>query len=194
MKTRESGMPDDEMWVGFFDPVSTLKKLGLASCVRDVVDFGCGYGTFALAAARIVSGTVYAIDIEPEMVVTTREKALTEELCNVKVILRDFVEEGTGLSDQSVEYGMLFNILHAERPEVLLNEAFRVLKPGGNLAVIHWNFDPTTPRGPSMEIRPKPEQCRTWAEEADFRLQESGIIDLPPYHYGMIFERPSLIT
>ena len=34
---------------------------------------------------------------------------------------------------------MLFNILHAERPEVLLDEAFRLLKPGGQLAIIHWN-------------------------------------------------------
>jgi ubiquinone/menaquinone biosynthesis C-methylase UbiE len=85
---------------------------------------------------------------------------------------------------------MLFNILHAERCEVLLEEAFRVLKPGGLLAIMHWNYDPTTPRGPSMDIRPQPEQCCDWAEQARFWLLPPGFIDLPPYHYGMVLERP----
>jgi ubiquinone/menaquinone biosynthesis C-methylase UbiE len=193
MKTRESGMPKEEMWAGFFDPEAILKKLDLECEVRSLVDFGCGYGTFALAAARIIAGTVHAIDIEPEMVATTRSKAEAEGLHNVETILRDFVGEGTGLPDQSVDYAMLFNILHAEDPGLLLNEAFRILRPGSLLAIIHWNFDPTTPRGPAMEIRPRPEQCRAWAEEAGFHLRQPGIIDLPPHHYGLVFERPKEI-
>lgn len=193
MKTRESGMPGEEMWEGFFSPMATLEKLGLTPGVRNLVDFGCGYGTFALAAARVISGVIHAIDIEPEMVATTRSKAEAEGFRNIKAVLRDFVGEGTGLPDQSADYAMLFNILHAEDPDFLLNEAFRILRPGGLLAVIHWNFDPTTPRGPSMEIRPKPEQCRAWAEEAGFRLRQPGLIDLPPHHYGLVFERPNEI-
>ena len=85
---------------------------------------------------------------------------------------------------------MLFNILHADRPELLLQEVSRILAPDGILAVIHWNHDPTTPRGPSMEIRPRPEQCRDWAIQAGFALLEPGIIDLPPHHYGMALARP----
>jgi ubiquinone/menaquinone biosynthesis C-methylase UbiE len=85
---------------------------------------------------------------------------------------------------------MLFNILHAEWPTLLLAEAFRVLAPRGTLAVIHWNYDATTPRGPSMDIRPRPEQCQGWAEQAGFRLLDPGIVPLPPYHYGMALRRP----
>jgi SAM-dependent methyltransferase len=84
---------------------------------------------------------------------------------------------------------MLFNILHAECPEGLLREAFRVLKPSGLLAIMHWKYDPTTPRGPSMDIRPRPEQCRVWAIADGFRPLDPGIIEIPPYHYGMVFER-----
>ena len=40
MKTRESGMPDESMWAGFFSPEQTLVKLGLTGSCRDVVDFG----------------------------------------------------------------------------------------------------------------------------------------------------------
>ena len=68
MKTRESGMPNEETWRGFFDPEAILKKLGLTAACSNVADFGCGYDTFTIPAARIASGTVYGWDIELEMV------------------------------------------------------------------------------------------------------------------------------
>lgn len=182
-------MPEEDVWAGFFDLESLLRKLRLAPDCRDVVEFGCGYGTFTIPAARIVSGTVYAIDIEAEMLAATKRKADAAGLGNVKTCLRDFVTDGTGLPEASVDYAMLLNILHAERPAVLLQEAFRVVRAGGILAIVHWNHDPNTPRGPSMDIRPRPEQCRGWAEDVGFQLMVPGIIDLPPYHYGMALKR-----
>jgi SAM-dependent methyltransferase len=190
MKTRESGMPEESMWQGFFEPEVLLKKLGLTSPCRSVVDFGSGYGTFTVPTARIASGIVYALDIEPEMVAQTRRKA--EEAClnNVEVRQRDFVVDGSGLPDSSVDYAMLFNILHAEERMPLIQEAWRVLAAEGKLAIIHWNFDPTTPRGPSLGTRPKPEECRAWCEAVGFECQPPGRIDLPPYHYGLVFRKP----
>jgi SAM-dependent methyltransferase len=191
MKARQSGMPDEDLWTTFFEPEAVLRKLRLSASCGDAVDFGCGYGTFTIPAARIVSGTVYALDIEPEMIRITQTKAESAGLHNVRAVLCDFVSNGTGLPPASVDYAMLLNILHAERPDVLLREAFRVLRPGGQLAIMHWNYDPATPRGPSMDIRPRPDQCRGWAIAEGFRLLEPGIMDLPPYHYGMTLERPS---
>jgi SAM-dependent methyltransferase len=187
MKTRESGMPEEGMWVTFFTPEQVLRKLGLPES-GDVVDFGCGYGTFTIPAARITRGIVHALDIEPEMVASTRAKAETMALDNVRTELRDFVADGTGLWERSVAYAMLFNILHAESPALLLREAWRVLSPDGKLGMMHWNYDPATPRGPSMEIRPRPEECRKWAEQIGFHFVER--VDLPPYHWGMVMVRP----
>lgn len=189
MKTRESGMPEESMWQGFFQPEAVLKRLGLSTDCRDVVDFGCGYGTFTIPAAQIVSGTVHALDIEPEMIELTRCKAEAAGLKNVEVRYRDFVADGSGLRDASVDFAMLFNILHAEERQALLKEAWRVLADQGILAVIHWNHDPATPRGPSMEIRPTPEECRSWCEKIGFECQPPGRIDLPPYHYGFVFRK-----
>ena len=149
-----------------------------------MADFGCGYGTFTIPAARIISGKIYAFDIEPEMIKAVKRKAKTLNLGNVEAIVRDFISEGSGLKDASVDYVFLFNILHLEKPESLLKESYRILKPGGKVGIIHWNYDSTTPRGPPMEIRPRPEQCRSWAESVGFIFDQK--LDLKPYHYGLV--------
>ncbi|NOY79834.1 MAG: class I SAM-dependent methyltransferase [Kiritimatiellaeota bacterium] len=190
MKVRESGMPDEEMWASFFDPPAILSALQLTATCRDIVEFGCGYGTFTIPAARIVSGMVHALDVEPEMVAASRAKARAAGLTNVNTRRRDFADRGTGLPDNSVDYAMLFNILHAARPVALLREAYRVLIPGGKVGIIHWNCDADTPRGPPMDIRPSPELCCAWGEEAGFDVVGAGTIDLPPYHYGIVLRRP----
>jgi ubiquinone/menaquinone biosynthesis C-methylase UbiE len=61
-------MPEEKAWDKFFNPIKILKTLGLNSSTIDVVDFGCGYGTFTIPAAKIIRGKVYAIDVEPEMI------------------------------------------------------------------------------------------------------------------------------
>ncbi len=190
MKVRDSGMPDEQMWADFFDPVGILSTLGLDRGVDDLVEFGCGYGTFTLAAAGFAAGTVYALDIEPEMVSVVEQKCRKAGIDNVRARVRDFVTDGAGLAENSLDAALLFNILHHQNPVGLMREAHRVLKPNGKLAVIHWNYDPTTPRGPAMEIRPRPEQCIDWGKTAGFHFKEQNHYDLPPYHYGLLFNKP----
>lgn len=188
MKARESGMPDEQMWDQFFDPDFILKGLGIQNLTGTIVDMGCGYGTFTIPAAQMNPGIVYALDIENEMIAATQEKAREAGLKNVHAVQRDFMTLGTGLPDGGCEYVMLFNILHAEHPLKILAEARRVLQPGGRVGVIHWIYDAATPRGPSLDIRPQPEQCLSWLSEAVFRT-DGRTIELPPYHYGLVGEK-----
>ncbi len=185
MKVRDSGMPDEKMWESFFDARHILAQLDFTDCQADVVEFGCGYGTFTIAAARLTSGKVHALDIEPEMLRATATRAESLNLTNVRTVQRDFVGDGTGLSGESVGYAMFFNILHAEDPVGLLREAHRVLLPGGKVGVVHWVYDAATPRGPDLSIRPRPEQSQAWVQKAGFELV-IPIVALPPYHYGLV--------
>jgi ubiquinone/menaquinone biosynthesis C-methylase UbiE len=182
-------MPEEALWDSFFDPSQVLDRLMPAGVLGEVVEFGCGYGTFTIPAARRTTGTIYALDIDPEMVALTAAKASQAGVTNVRATIRDFLTDGTGVPSASAGYAMLFNILHCEQPSILLREAYRVLAPGGSLGIMHWNYDPSTPRGPSMAIRPRPEQCRDWALATGFESTEPGIVPLPPYHYGMLLRR-----
>ncbi|MEO8608812.1 MAG: class I SAM-dependent methyltransferase [Chloroflexota bacterium] len=191
MKARESGMPEEAYWESFFDADATMEILFSTSALAGhLVEFGCGYGTFTVPAARRTHGIVTALDIEPLMVDRVREKAKALALSNVRAEMRDFVAHGSGLASSTQDHALIFNLLHLEHPVALLQEAHRVLHDGGMLFVMHWRSDIPTPRGPSLAIRPRPEQCQVWLEEAGFRDVEWVNLQLCcPYHFGLIARR-----
>jgi SAM-dependent methyltransferase len=188
MKGRESGMPDESYWDSFFNPICMVEKIQCAC--GDVVEFGCGYGTFTIPVAKSTAGRVFAIDIEADMVAETTRKADAAQLCNVVGIVRDFVSEGCGLPDAQADRAMLFNILHIENPLGLLREAYRVLAPGGEVDIVHWRRDKPTPRGPSLSIRPTSEQCRAWGEQVGFEFVRDEHFVCCSWHWGLVLRRP----
>ena len=129
-------MPDEGTWGAFYDPAFVLTSLQLTAHCRDVMEFGCGYGTFTIPAAHIVTGMVYALDIDPEMTTRTAEQAKQHGLLNVEAIRCDFLTDDLPLTELA-DYVMLFNILHAEHPELLLRRAESTLRrrPAGHNAL-----------------------------------------------------------
>jgi predicted RNA methylase len=73
VKILESWMPTEEVWEDLFDVQSILDRFGMDQ-FSDVAELGCGYGTFSVAAAERISGTLYAFDIDSEMVARTLER------------------------------------------------------------------------------------------------------------------------
>ena len=187
MKIKESGMPDEKIWEGFFDPIKILEALGVSKNIGNIAEFGCGFGTFSIPCSKMISGKIYCIDIESEMIEIIKKKGKNHKLDNIETILRDFITQGSGLETESVDYVMLFNILHGEEPEKLLEESWRILKPNGTIGIIHWNYDPKTKRGPPMELRIKPEQCLELALLSGFLYPKK--FDLKPYHYGLTLQK-----
>jgi SAM-dependent methyltransferase len=177
MKIRDSGMPDEAYWESLFDVPLIISRLGIDR-FHDVAELGCGYGTFTIPIAKVISGTVYTFDVDPAMIARTKERAgVLRIICEN----RDVIESGFALEVDAV---LLFNILHTEQPIRLLELAGAA---GREVLVVHWRFG-ETPRGPSLDIRPKPEQIVEWGREAG--LKPSGeTIDLPPWHYGLRLKR-----
>jgi SAM-dependent methyltransferase len=189
MKLRDSGMPDEAYWETLFDVTTVMDRLEIDGRTGDAVELGCGYGTFTLPVAGKISGILRAFDIDPEMIARTRQKALSARVSNIVAELRDVFADGFGVPDASQDSCLLFNILHCEEPLHLLSEAARVLKDGGKLFVIHWRPDPTTPRGPELDIRPTPQQIVDWVSTTKSFEHPTSPLDLPPWHYGLRFIR-----
>jgi SAM-dependent methyltransferase len=180
MRIRDSGMPDEAYWETLVDVPLILDRLAVAR-FHDVAELGCGYGTFSLPVARAIAGTLYTYDIDPVMIARTRERS-----AGLRIVCkqRDVMEHGFGVAVDAV---LLFNILHGESPTAILRHAANALRHGGEVQAIHWQHGPT-PRGPDLEIRPRPQQLIAWAAEAN--LEPLGdVIALPPWHFGIRFAR-----
>jgi len=182
-------MPAVEQWESYFDVVGILESLGCRDSNGDAIEFGCGYGLFTIPLARRIVGTIFALDIDPVMVAATAARTLQSGLKNIIIEQRDFVAQGCGRKSGSADLVLLFNILHIEDPVSLLKEAHRVLRPRGTVAVIHWNHDGSTPRGPPLDIRPRPEQCRAWGEQAGLQWVRDQALPGSPWHWGMVLEK-----
>jgi ubiquinone/menaquinone biosynthesis C-methylase UbiE len=185
MKIRESGMPEQKMWESLFDVENILSSLEINSQTNDVVEVGCGYGTFTIPASKKIKGILHAFDIEKEMIEISKNRAKHESIENIKLYYKDIINETTGLKSGTIDYVMLFNILHHDNPEDLLNESYRILKQGGKVGIIHWRSDIKTPRGPDLSIRPKPEEIISWLNKSQWGLSKNPFM-INPYHYGLI--------
>jgi predicted O-methyltransferase YrrM len=85
-------MPEEAYWETLFDVPLILDRLGIDARLRDVVEFGCSYGTFTIPVAGRISGTVTTFDINEAMVERTRQRTAAAGAYNVVCGVRD---EGT---------------------------------------------------------------------------------------------------
>jgi SAM-dependent methyltransferase len=101
---------------------------------RIVADLGAGEGTLSQLLAQRAE-KVIAVDLSPKMVEFGQALALRNGLHNLEYRLGDI--ETPPIGDREVDLAVLSQALHhAEHPQKVLHEAFRILKPGGRLIVL----------------------------------------------------------
>jgi len=91
-------------------PCKILKETGLRSGMH-VLDFGCGPGSFSLAAARIVGpkGRVYALDSHPLAIRYVARAAARHSITNICPVLGSNAGE---LPGESIDMALLYDVLH----------------------------------------------------------------------------------
>ena len=99
-----------------------------------VADRGAGEGLISQLIARRAA-KVWCIDNSPRMVEVGTELARKNGLANLTYKLGDI--EAVPLPDKSVDVAILRHALHhAQHPQQAVNEAYRILQPGGQLLVL----------------------------------------------------------
>jgi len=102
-----------------------------------VADLGAGEGLISQLIAHRAE-RVWCIDSSPKMVEVGTELAKKNNLGNLVYKLGDI--EQVPLPDKSVDLAILSQALHhASHPQTAVNEACRILKPGGQLLVLDLN-------------------------------------------------------
>jgi ArsR family transcriptional regulator len=102
-----------------------------------VADLGAGEGLLSQLLARRAE-QVWCIDNSPRMVEVGSELARKNGLANLTYKLGNI--EQVPLPDQSVELAILSQALHhAEHPQRAVDEAYRILRPGGQILVLDLN-------------------------------------------------------
>lgn len=161
-------------------PEEILQKLKLEKG-EVFADIGCGIGYFSIPAARIAgeTGTVYALDIAPQMLQVVAEKAEQEGLANIKPVQceeYDFV-----LPEAAAATVFTCNVLH-EVPDQyrFLSEMKRLLKKEGKMVIIDWE-KVQSDYGPPIEHRIDKEEVRSRLEKLGFK--ELTIDSIHGYFY-----------
>jgi ArsR family transcriptional regulator len=103
----------------------------------DIADLGAGEGLLSQLLANRAR-QVWCIDNSPRMVEVGIELARKNDLANLSYKLGDI--EHVPLPDRSVDLAILSQALHhAQHPEAAVREAFRILRPGGQILVLDLN-------------------------------------------------------
>jgi arsenite methyltransferase len=129
-----SELPQDvtSFSLGCGDPI-TLAELEPG---QSVLDLGSGGGLDCFLAARAVGdqGSVIGVDMTPEMIEKARGNASRLGVTNVE--FREGYLEDLPVEDDSIDVVVSNCVINlAPDKEQVLGEAFRVLRPGGKLAV-----------------------------------------------------------
>jgi len=151
-----------------------------------VADLGAGGGWFTMRLAARVgpNGTVYAEDVQPQMVEAITRRTQRAGLTNVKPVL------GTSSNPHlpgKVDAVLIVEAYHEmEHPVVLLGNIAKALKPNGRLGIVEFKKDGLGP-GPPMDERVDPEHVIRGAEAAGLRLvsRETFL----RYQYMLVFAR-----
>ncbi len=125
-----------------------------------VLDLGSGGGIDVLLSAQRVGpeGRVYGLDMTPEMLDLARENAAKAGVDNVEFLQGDI--EHIPLPDNSVDVIISNCVINLALDKAqVFSEAYRVLKPGGRLAVSDIMFDGERAKFPAQLL----EQAAVWA-------------------------------
>jgi ubiquinone/menaquinone biosynthesis C-methylase UbiE len=175
------------MTTKFINPSSIIAQTGLMRG-EVVADLGCGNGFYVLPSAQLAGpeGAVIAVDVQESKLAATISIANQYGYRNIKVVRADLAKPLLDIEADSVNMVVLSNIMHeiGQGREMLLKNAYRILKTGGKIVVIEWKKE-LSPIGPPMQNRLDQTMAEMVLMKAGFRKGKD--LEADGYHYAVLF-------
>src|SRR5882757_1553880 len=188
-------MPTAGWWEALWpDPAGVVAAVGVNRGM-EVVDLCSGDGWFTLQIAKVARHVV-AIDIDASLLEVARHRLTESGVKNCDFVSGDAYDLAKLVPDPA-DFVFMANAFHGVPDRRRLAHAVgATLSPAGRFAIVNWHQRPreeTTilgePRGPKTELRLSPQQTIDAVEASGLKLAK--LIEIPPYHYGAVFERPA---
>lgn len=163
MDTFESFKAAQKLGWAHFAPLEAVTTPAAALLVKhagvragqQLLDVACGTGVVAVTAARC-GARVTGLDLTPALLERARENS---RIAEVEIDWREGDAENLPFADGSFDTVLSqFGHIFAPRPEVVIAEMLRVLKPGGTIAFSTWPPELFVGRMMAMTARYVPPQ------------------------------------
>lgn len=171
--------------LSFVDPDEIIKIAQIKKGEK-VADFGCGPGYFSLPAAEAVgeAGMVYSFDVLPSALEALNSRIKIKNIDNIVVKRVNLEKEnGTGLENDSMDWVIIKDVLFQNKDkDIILQEAKRILKSGGNILLMEWNENIFI--GPDKNSRVSQKELTEIVFKEGFIFKKQ--LNAGDYHYVMI--------
>jgi precorrin-6B methylase 2 len=162
-----------------------IKNLDIAQ--DDVIaDIGAGSGYHSFRMAPLASnGTIYAVDIQDEMLAVIESKKTTEKIANIETVKGS--ERSVNLPKNSVDKVLMVDVYHEfSHPKEMLESIVEALKPSGKIFLIEYRKE--NKWVPIKEVHKMSEaQAVKEFEAAGLQLMKNeGNL---PWQHCMVFEK-----
>ncbi len=176
--------PDREAWQ---KPEQIMDALGVAEG-STVADIGAGAGWFTIQLARRVgpNGTVYAQDVQRQMLEAIRRRVAREGLQNVQTRLG--AGSAPNLPQRTFDAILVVDVYDAvDEPVPLLRNLAAALRPGGRLGIVNYKPGRGGPGpGPDEGVRVESTSVEQDALVAGLRVLARETL---PYQYLLVLGR-----
>jgi ubiquinone/menaquinone biosynthesis C-methylase UbiE len=150
-----------------------------------IADIGAGSGYFSFRLAHHVgdAGRVYAVDINPDMIIYMNRRIRDMRLKNIVTILA--APDDPLLMDASIDRFFICDTWHHIENQVqYLARMKKMLKPGGQVIMIEFHKK-ELPVGPPVEMKIAREDLMRQMETNGFKLAKE--FTFLPYQYFLVF-------
>ena len=144
---------------------------------------GSGYLTVKLSERIDATGTIYAVDIQQEMLDYINKRLAEKGIKNVSLVLGTM--DDPKLPPKSLDLAILLSTYHEiAQPIDFMKKIKLALKPKGRLAILE--FSDESPIGPPIQVRLPEDLVIDELKQAGFTLSQRHTFILP-YQYFLVF-------